>query len=165
MGRKSHEEKLFCKFVQSWGIIGVDCWCFGRDILLSAFLCIFWESFPFLSGKCILRGKGRDWMNFCGIFICQGRARSSRSIGKLVCSCPWSFLGVIDFIEKNFHLGSRKRKSLFDVLFYRKEREKKWINKFKNNLNYYLRKNLAVCLYRLVINICREFLSVISLSI
>lgn len=120
---------------------------------------------PFLSGKCILRGKGRDWMNFCGIFICQGRARSSRSIGKLVCSCPCSFLGVIDFIEKNFHLGLRKRKSLFDVLFYRKERKKKWINKFKNNLNYYLRKNLAVCLYRFVINICREFLSVISLSI
>lgn len=41
-------------------------------------------------------------MNFCAIFICQGRARSSRSIGKLVCSCPCSFLGVIDFIEKKF---------------------------------------------------------------
>lgn len=115
-------------FANSFGVGGLLEWTVGVLVAISCSPSFCASSGnPFLSRKCILRGKGRDWTKFCAIFICQGRARSSRSIGKLVCSCPCSFLGVIDFIEKNFHSRSRKRKSLFDELIYQKEK--------KNELN------------------------------
>lgn len=68
IGIVDQKKKLFCKFVRSWRIIGVDCWCFGRDILLSVFLCIFWESFPFQEMHFTGKGTGLNEV-LCNFYL------------------------------------------------------------------------------------------------
>lgn len=123
VGRKSHEEKLFCKFVQSWGIIGVDCWCFGRDILLSAFLCIFWESFPFREMH--FTGKGTGLNELLWNFYLSRTGTFFALYWKTCVFVSVIFFRCYRFYRKKFPFGIEEKKiSLRRVILSKRKEEK-----------------------------------------
>lgn len=90
-------EKLFCKFVQSWRIIGLDCWCF---VSCSVFLCIFWESFPFQEMHFTGKGtKGIEWTFVQFLSVKDGHVLLENLHVRV-----YSFLGVIDFTEEKISI-------------------------------------------------------------